>query len=404
MLSILALWLTCDPGASLAAGCSHADSAAAIQQQEEQPPAEGDRPAPQDDDEIPEGFERSGHGVLRQVDRSFFAYPLYLGEQPPGTVAARHLQFVFTGCLGAPREFERTQEEALELATHFREQLLAGADFERISLEYSDSNRAQSGGVLGTVTRGVLYESLESYLWSAEIGALSEPIVTPTGIHLVQRIDQWAGARLIRIDGQTEDSLAVVQDLLSQLNSGADFQALAREHSTDPYTKLRGGDLAAFERGPSDSLVKAAAFKAGMGEVVGPIRGPKHLYLVQRVAPDLIAPELHEQTWIQVRGLFLTHDQAGMSLPPVGRNAIETEQLAESLAASIRDGEDMGGLAAEYNDDPMNGRGRRGMVGWVHRHQPQLPNFVRPMFNIPVGELVGPLPSDAGWVILRREG
>jgi peptidyl-prolyl cis-trans isomerase SurA len=227
--------------------------------------------------------------------------------------------------------------------------------------------------------------------------------MTQTGVHLAQRVEQWVGARMIKIDGQSQESFAKAQALLRELANGADFQELAREHSTDALTRERGGDLVVFERGPRDTLVKQAAFDAELGEVVGPIRGPFHLYLVQRVAPEALDRSLREATWIQLRGLFLTHDQASMALPPVGRNANQTLALAEALAERIAAGEDMAALCAEFNDDPQNGRERRGLVGWIHRNQPSLPNFVADMFKVEVGELVGPRPTEGGWVLMRRE-
>ena len=360
---------------------------------------------PEDDqEEVPEGFERTGRGTLRVIDRSFFNFPLSLGEQPPRTVAARHLQFVFDGCIGAPRELGRTREEAVEMAEHYRKQLLAGADFHQLSMRYSDSNQAEYGGNLGTMIPGTPAAAIEQFLWSAEMGEISGPLETQTGVHIVQRVEQWVGARLIKVDGQTQASYAKVNGLLRLLAEGADFKDVAREHSSDLLTRERGGDLMVFERSPKDSLIKKAAFDAELGEVVGPIRGPFNLYLVQRAAPEELDRSLRESTWMQVRGLFLTHDQSSMALPPVGRNADQTLALAESLAKRISAGEDMADLCAKFNDDPQSGRERRGMVGWIHRNQPNLPAFVATLFNAEVGELIGPLPTEGGWVLMRREG
>lgn len=367
------------------------------------PAVQEDDPEEDDQDDVPEGFERTGRGTLRVIDRSFFSFPLNLGEQPPRTMAARHLQLVFDGCIGAPRELGRSQEQAIEMAARYREQLLAGADFHQMSMRYSDSNQAEYSGNLGTLIPGTVAPAIEEFLWQAEMGEISQPLATQTGIHLVQRVEQWVGARMIKIDGQTQESYAKANELLRMLAEGADFKDVAREHSSDPLTRERGGDLMIFERGPKDSLIKKAAFDAELGQVVGPIRGPFHLYLVQRAAPEELDRSLRESTWMQLRGLFLTHDQASMALPPVGRNANQTLALAESLAKRIAAGEDMATLCAEYNDDPQSGRDRQGMVGWIHRNQPSLPPFVANMFNAEVGALVGPLPTEGGWVLMRRE-
>ena len=57
------------------------------------------------------------------------------------------------------------------------------------------------------------------------------------------------------------------EDLLDQLASGADFAALAIEHSTDTGSGPRGGDLSWFGRGQMVTLFDEAAFALEIGEL-----------------------------------------------------------------------------------------------------------------------------------------
>lgn len=60
--------------------------------------------------------------------------------------------------------------------------------------------------------------------------------------------------------------------ILSQLKSGADFAALAKEKSTDPGSKDAGGDLNFFPRGSMAAEFEDAAFKLGVGELSGVVQ------------------------------------------------------------------------------------------------------------------------------------
>ncbi len=62
----------------------------------------------------------------------------------------------------------------------------------------------------------------------------------------------------------TDEALA--QQLLDELNGGADFAVLAQEYSTDTGSGARGGDLGWFERGRMVASFDEAAFSTPVGE------------------------------------------------------------------------------------------------------------------------------------------
>jgi parvulin-like peptidyl-prolyl isomerase len=85
--------------------------------------------------------------------------------------------------------------------------------------------------------------------------------------------------------------------LLDQLQGGADFGQLAREHSLDPSTKDSGGDLGFFPRG---TLVvpqlEEAAFSLSVGQISEVLSSPMgfHIVLVEERVQD---KELTEESW-----------------------------------------------------------------------------------------------------------
>jgi parvulin-like peptidyl-prolyl isomerase len=85
------------------------------------------------------------------------------------------------------------------------------------------------------------------------------------------------------------------QDLLALLAAGADFAALAREHSQDLATRDSGGDLGWFPRGVVAPELEQAAFALQAGEVSDPVRLGEgvHIILVEEREPNrALSPEV----------------------------------------------------------------------------------------------------------------
>ncbi|NDW07959.1 peptidylprolyl isomerase [Jiella pacifica] len=94
------------------------------------------------------------------------------------------------------------------------------------------------------------------------------------------------------------------RELIEQLESGAKFEDLARENTTDPSGKQAGGDLGWFAKGQMVSAFEEAAFELDAGEfTTEPVETPFgwHVILVEekRIPPQPsmqeIKPQLHEQ-------------------------------------------------------------------------------------------------------------
>jgi hypothetical protein len=100
--------------------------------------------------------------------------------------------------------------------------------------------------------------------------------------------DDWAAAR------------KKADDLLARLRAGADFAALAREHSTDPQ-KAQGGDLGFVHRGRLAEEFDTALADAQPGALVGPVQTIYgfHLLHVRAVRPPV------QRTFAQVRATLL---------------------------------------------------------------------------------------------------
>jgi peptidyl-prolyl cis-trans isomerase C len=66
-------------------------------------------------------------------------------------------------------------------------------------------------------------------------------------------------------------SKEVCEDLKKQIEAGADFAAVAREHSTCPSGK-QGGSLGEFGPGQMVKEFEEVVFKGEVGKVLGPVQ------------------------------------------------------------------------------------------------------------------------------------
>jgi peptidyl-prolyl cis-trans isomerase C len=113
-----------------------------------------------------------------------------------------------------------------------------------------------------------------------------------------------ASARHILLE--TEDE---AEDVLDELDDGADFGELAEERSTDPSAAENQGDLGEFERGDMVEEFSAAVFDAEEGEIVGPVESDFGFHVIEVQELDE-GPPLDEVE-DDIRAQLLEADRAG---------------------------------------------------------------------------------------------
>ena len=84
----------------------------------------------------------------------------------------------------------RSPEEALENIKKIREELVTKGiqeNFAKIAYQLSECSSCQNGGDLGEFGRGQMVPEFEKVAFSLKIGELSQPVSSPSGIHLILR-------------------------------------------------------------------------------------------------------------------------------------------------------------------------------------------------------------------------
>ncbi|MCL4159549.1 UNVERIFIED_CONTAM: hypothetical protein GTU68_017820 [Idotea baltica] len=189
--------------------------------------------------------------------------------------------------------------------------------------------------------------------------------------------------------------------LLEEIKGGADFGELAAKHSVEPISKANGGKFRVFERGERDTLIKGLAFETPLGAVSEPLVTPLGVHILKRVDPTDFPPELWEDNFIQVSGILVSHLKA-LGVPEgLNRTQTEARAMVDDIVRRVKGGEDFNEIAARFNDDP-GGKERRGHLGWIHRHNPDLPTFFGRLFLEKPGTLTEPALTPSGVVVLLR--
>ena len=100
--------------------------------------------------------------------------------------------------------------------------------------------------------------------------------------HILLKVDEKAAA------AEVEAAQQKLVELKGQIAGGADFAELAREHSQDPGSKDKGGDLGVFGPGTMDPAFQEAAFGLEAGQLSEPVRTRfgLHLIRVEDVMPE----------------------------------------------------------------------------------------------------------------------
>ena len=131
-----------------------------------------------------------------------------------------------------------------------QQKLATGADFGDLARAYSeDPGTAAQGGDLGCFAAGRLVPEFEATAFELKPGEISMPVLTQYGYHLIllheKREDELCASHILVRASTTRQDVRRVEISLNELRQraleGEDFSKLAREHSDERQTAMRGG-------------------------------------------------------------------------------------------------------------------------------------------------------------------
>lgn len=199
--------------------------------------------------------------------------------------ASRTLKFVVFPVAPTAADSAARISEMNDLAKKAR----GGADFLDLAAMYSE--KRDSGAYF---KHGELAAPLEGEVFAARPGDIVGPLHDGNTLHLFKVLDARKGSNefirashiLFRLEGDTNAVKELAGRVAREAKGGADFGALARQHSKDPSNAGKGGELGWFSKGRMVPPFEKAAFAARVGDVVGPVRTAFGLHIIKVTGRD----------------------------------------------------------------------------------------------------------------------
>jgi peptidyl-prolyl cis-trans isomerase SurA len=219
-----------------------------------------------------------------------------------GERSAYQLQHILiaTPEAASPEQMQRARERAESIVASLRN----GAEFADIAITESDGRQALEGGDLGWRKANQLPTLFVDLVISMERGEISDPIRTASGYHIIRLNDYKGGDRKIITQSQVRhilistnevtsnsDAKTRLEQLRQRIIGGDDFAALARSHSDDKSSAIKGGDLGWITPGALLPRFEEEIEKLAPGELTEPFRTEFGWHLAQ-----LIERRQHDST------------------------------------------------------------------------------------------------------------
>jgi peptidyl-prolyl cis-trans isomerase SurA len=189
-----------------------------------------------------------------------------------------------------PEQIKTAESKANRLVA----QLRAGADFGEVAVRESDGSNALEGGDLGWFEMGAVPVLVADLAFSMAVGDISNPLSNASGFHIIKmreiksatpkNVTQTKARHiLIRTNElvSDDDARQRLAQLRQRILGGEDFATLARAHSDDTGSALKGGDLGWVN--PGDTVPEFEAVMTGLAAnaVSDPFKSSFGWHLVQ---------------------------------------------------------------------------------------------------------------------------
>lgn len=190
---------------------------------------------------------------------------------------------------------EQIQERRAR-AQNIIDELNKGADFAQLSATYSDAPNALDGGGLGWRNAGQIPELFMNALRGMQAGAVSEPVKSPNGFHIL-RLNDRRGMNTTTVVTQTRVRHILIKpseitseaDAINRLNQvreriehgGEKFETLARQFSEDTGSAAKGGELSWVNPGDTVPEFERAMNALKPGELSQIVQSPFGWHLIE---------------------------------------------------------------------------------------------------------------------------
>ena len=192
--------------------------------------------------------------------------------------------------------------KAWQKATDIRERIIMGEPFESVARGTSDDKSVKiNGGNLGYFSVFQMIMPFEDAAYSLKKGAISMPVRTPYGYHIITVADRRPSRGRIKVahimkavppgtnEKEALKAKVTIDSIYTLLKRGASFSELARKYSDHKESAVKGGELDWFGTGEIISDFSEAAFAisdtGNYSEPVHTVYGWHIIKLLDKKAP-----------------------------------------------------------------------------------------------------------------------
>ncbi len=212
-----------------------------------------------------------------------------------------------------------TEKERLRIvADDVRHQLVAGQEVSRILSESPDISVSGDNGYLGWKAVSQLPDVFVSALKNGQVGEILPVVSSPNGFHVIKLLNkrgEKGGLKEYQVrhillsvtsDQQAEEVSQRATNLHKQLLEGASFVALAKQHSEDPGSRVRGGDLGWIKAANMVPAFAEAITSLPVHTISEPIRSQFGFHLIEVLGQREIATKEPSRIENQARQMIFS--------------------------------------------------------------------------------------------------
>ena len=190
----------------------------------------------------------------------------------------------------SPEKLQTAKQKAMDVLDKLRD----GADFKQTAISYSSGQQALKGGDLGWRKSGELPTLFENVIAKMKPGDTSKIIRSPSGYHIIKLFDargdnthivSQTSVRhiLIKTNELVSESAAKsrLQQLKDRIEDGDDFAALAKSHSDDKGSAIKGGSLGWVSPGDLVPQFEKVMSEARVNQISKPFKSPFGWHILQ---------------------------------------------------------------------------------------------------------------------------
>lgn len=186
---------------------------------------------------------------------------------------------------------------ALNKAKKVLDEYSAGSNWSNLVIEYSsDPNTVNKDGNLGYITAMLPsgFYNVETAIYNSKKGDVLGPVRSSAGYHII-KVNDIRPARgkmeiahiLVLKGGSMEEDKAKINKIYKELESGRNFNVVAKELSEDTKTKNRGGYIGKIGIGQYEEEFENAAFELQQdGDYSKPIETSVGFHIIKRISKD----------------------------------------------------------------------------------------------------------------------